>query len=121
MLTSCPAQSAEDAERICEALRSAGVVLRVGNVVYLRPQEVTEMILRVCACVLASCKIGPVYILNNSWCVHGSGDHDSRKYTSTATCLKTCSCAGAARYRGGGASTAAGAVCRDRSLGRAEA
>lgn len=41
------AQSDEEAERVCEALKNAGIVLRVGSVVYLRPQEVVEMVMRV--------------------------------------------------------------------------
>ena len=41
------AQSDAEAERICEALRAAGIVLKVGDLVYLRPQEVTAMVMRV--------------------------------------------------------------------------
>ncbi|EIE18201.1 DUF607-domain-containing protein [Coccomyxa subellipsoidea C-169] len=40
------AQSDAEAERICEALRAAGIVLKVGDLVYLRPQEVTAMVMR---------------------------------------------------------------------------
>lgn len=41
------AHSDTEAERICEALRAAGIVLKVGDLVYLRPQEVTAMVMRV--------------------------------------------------------------------------
>ena len=41
------AHSEAEAERICEALRAAGIVLKVGDLIYLRPQEVTAMIMRV--------------------------------------------------------------------------
>jgi DnaJ-class molecular chaperone len=41
------AATEQEAERICEALRAAGVVLRVRDMVFLRPQEVTEMVMRV--------------------------------------------------------------------------
>ncbi|BDA47814.1 Calcium uniporter protein 6, mitochondrial [Coccomyxa sp. Obi] len=40
------AHSDSEAERICEALRAAGIVLKVGDLVYLRPQEVTAMVMR---------------------------------------------------------------------------
>jgi hypothetical protein len=43
------AKSNEEAERICEALRHAGIVLRVGDMIYLRPQDVVEIIMRVSA------------------------------------------------------------------------
>ncbi len=46
-LRSGAAASDKEAERACEALRNSGVILRVNNLVYLRPQEVTEMIMRV--------------------------------------------------------------------------
>ena len=32
---------------MCEALKNAGIVLRVGDMVYLKPEEVVEIILRV--------------------------------------------------------------------------
>ena len=41
------AKSDEEAERVCEALKNAGIVLRVGDMVYLKPEEVVEIILRV--------------------------------------------------------------------------
>ncbi len=51
------AQSENEAEHICEALRAAGIVLKVGDLVYLRPQEVTAMVMRVrLACCVA---VGP--------------------------------------------------------------
>lgn len=42
------ADSPEAAGRLCEALRAAGVVVRVGGTVFLRPDEVAETILKVC-------------------------------------------------------------------------
>lgn len=39
------ADTAAEAERLSDALVRAGVVLRLGGVVYLRPQEVAEMVL----------------------------------------------------------------------------
>ena len=38
------------------------MVLRVGNVVYLRPQEVSEMIFRVCE------EVRPSFVLNGVLC-----------------------------------------------------
>ena len=43
------AGSPEEAGHLCEALRAAGVVVRVGSIVFLRPDEVAETILKVCA------------------------------------------------------------------------
>ena len=40
------AKSAEEAEHVCEALCRSGVVLCANNVVYLKPQEVAEIIMR---------------------------------------------------------------------------
>ncbi|KAK9839321.1 hypothetical protein WJX81_008000 [Elliptochloris bilobata] len=40
------AGSAEEAGHLCEALRAAGVVVRVGGIVFLRPDEVAETILK---------------------------------------------------------------------------
>ena len=37
---------------MCEALKNAGIVLRVGDMVYLRPEEVVEIILRVSSLLL---------------------------------------------------------------------
>ena len=47
VMCSGAAKSQEEAERICEALRTAGVVLRAYDVVYLKPDDITETILRV--------------------------------------------------------------------------
>ena len=41
------AGSPEEAGHLCEALRAAGVVVRVGGIVFLRPDEVAETILKV--------------------------------------------------------------------------
>lgn len=41
------AGSEQDAEEICEALDRSGVVLKVKNLVYLRPLEVAEIIYQV--------------------------------------------------------------------------
>ena len=47
VMCSGAAKSQEEAERICEALRTAGVVLRAYDIVYLKPEEITDTILRV--------------------------------------------------------------------------
>ena len=41
------AQSDEEAVRVCEALAHAGIVLRFGDCVFLRPQDVVEIMMRV--------------------------------------------------------------------------
>ena len=52
MVTACmpcsgAAQSDEEAGRVCEALAHAGIVLRFGDCVFLRPQDVVEIMMRV--------------------------------------------------------------------------
>ncbi len=46
------AGSPEAAGRLCEALRAAGVIVRVGGTVFLRPDEVAETILKACCAAL---------------------------------------------------------------------
>ena len=41
------ASSREEAERVCEAINTAGGVLRVQGLVYLRPLDVADTILKV--------------------------------------------------------------------------
>ena len=41
------AQSDEEAGRVCEALAHAGIVLKIGDNIFLRPQDVIEMVMRV--------------------------------------------------------------------------
>ena len=41
------AQTDEEAGRVCEALAHAGIVLRFGDCVFLRPQDVVEIMMRV--------------------------------------------------------------------------
>ena len=52
MVTACmpcsgAAQSDEEAGRVCEALAHAGIVLRFGDCIFLRPQDVVEIMMRV--------------------------------------------------------------------------
>ena len=62
MVVTCSgaAKSDEEAERVCEALKNAGIVLRVGDTVYLKPEEVVEIILRVSSPLF-------FHILRSSW------------------------------------------------------
>ncbi|KAK9821629.1 hypothetical protein WJX74_001601 [Apatococcus lobatus] len=50
LLTECQKQGAastlEEADRICRSLDSAGVVLRLANQVYLRPEDVAEQVIQ---------------------------------------------------------------------------
>ncbi len=41
------ATTSEEVESLCAALSTAGVVMRYGNIVYLKPEEVEELLLRV--------------------------------------------------------------------------
>ena len=46
-LCSGAAQTDEEAGRVCEALAHAGIVLRFGDCIFLRPQDVVEIMMRV--------------------------------------------------------------------------
>ena len=58
------AQSDEEARRVCEALAHAGIVLRFGDCVFLRPQDVVEIMMRVSHLFLlgALSHITPVFL-----------------------------------------------------------
>ena len=58
-MVSGAAGSPEDAGHLCEALRAAGVVIRVGGTVYLRPDEVAEIVLK----ARFASRVGPFHIL----------------------------------------------------------
>ena len=47
------ASSEQDAARICGVLADAGIVLRFGDLIYLRPMEIAEYVVQVCLLLTA--------------------------------------------------------------------
>ena len=81
------AGSPEAASRLCEALRAAGVVVRVGGTVFLRPDEVAETILKArCA---ALCFSGALLMIA-SWPCMRSGCALRPHQPATAMALRPC-------------------------------